>query len=591
MPSRRFLLLPLLLVSFTHAAAPDRSPVDLALSPDGRWLVSANETSDSISLLDTQTNTVADEAKCGRRPAAVAIGPAGKTVLVSGAHSGDVSLLEISAGKLLPQAVIEVGFEPHGIAFAPDGKKAYVALEANAQVAEIDLEKRKVARRFDVKRWPRRLAVTPDGKRLAVGCSGDETIVVVDTQSGETLYQQRVIAAVNFGHMQMDRAGKYVYFPWMIYRNFPVTRFNITQGWVLASRIARLKMDGPNPHEKFSLDPRGKAIADPHGIALNADETRLVATASGTHELLVYRLKDLPFRDFGATSDHIDRRLLGDSDRFSRIPLGGRPMAVRFAPDGKTVYVANYLKNSVQIVDILQREILQEIPLGGSPEASLARRGAAIFYDGQRSLNQWYSCHSCHYNGGSNSRPMDTMNDGSQFTAKTVLPLDRVQHTAPWTWHGWQQDLRAAMHKSLRDTMLGPTPQENDAEALLAFLGSLKQPPNPFREKDGSMTAAALRGKAIFHGAKAGCASCHNGPQFTDGKIHDVGTGSEEDKYQGYNTPSLIGVHRKVRLLHHGRGRSLEAVLNKYHRPENVAGEGKLSEQETRDLIEYLKSL
>ena len=78
-----------------------------------------------------------------------------------------------------------------------------------------------------------------------------------------------------------------------------------------------------------------------------------------------------------------------------------------------------------------------------------------IFYDGRRSLDQWYSCHSCHQDGGTNARPMDTMNDGTEMTLKTVLPLYHVTETFPWTWHGWQTNLTDAMEKSITSTMQG----------------------------------------------------------------------------------------------------------------------------------------
>ena len=49
-------------------------------------------------------------------------------------------------------------------------------------------------------------------------------------------------------------------FPWMVYRNNPITAGNIRLGWVLASRIARVRLDGPARREAMSLDPQGKAI-------------------------------------------------------------------------------------------------------------------------------------------------------------------------------------------------------------------------------------------------------------------------------------------------------------------------------------------
>src|SRR6185295_17663934 len=316
------------------------------------------------------------------------------------------------------------------------------------------LRSKQVASRIDVGRWPRHLALSPDGARLAFGTSGDRGVTIVDTREQKALYQEQFVG-LNIGHMQASKDGAYVWFPWMVYRNNPITAGNIRLGWVLASRIARVRLDGPARREAMSLDPQGKAIADVDGLALTSDESQLVVSASGTHELLVYRTDGLPLKDYGGT-DHIDPELLKDSNRFYRIELGGRPMGLRMAKDDRTVFVANYLDNSVQVVDLEARKVTRTIPLGGPAEPSLARRGETIFYDARRSLDQWYSCHTCHYEGGTNSVPMDTLNDGSPFTLKTVLPLYQLHETGPWTWHGWQDELSAAMKKSLQDTMLGP---------------------------------------------------------------------------------------------------------------------------------------
>jgi len=391
--------------------------------------------------------------------------------------------------------------------------------------------------------------------------------------------------------MQTSKDGKYAYVPWMVYRQNPITPGNIRLGWVLASRIARVRLDKPARREAISLDPQGQAIADPYGLALSPDEQWVACAASGTQELLVYKLPGLPFQDYGGPGDHIDAKLLKDSERFFRIPLGGRPMAVRFSRDGKNVFVANYLLKAVQGVNIAQRKVAHTIALGGAKEPSLARRGEAIFYDGKRSLDQWYSCHSCHYEGHTNAVTMDTRNDGRFGNFKSVLSLRNVTHTGPWTWHGWQTDLKQAMRKSLTESMLGKEPSDAEVEALIAYLDTLKPPPNPFRNSDGSLNETAKRGEAVFHGRVASCARCHSGEYFTDGKIHDVGTGERGDVYKGYNPPSLIGIYDRAKYLHDGRAKSLEAALTGDHDPDKVTGNGKLSPRELQDLIEYLKSL
>lgn len=572
-------------------AATDRSPVDLARSPDGRWIVTANQTSNSLSLVDVDHQRVVDEVPCGLHPVDIEFTPDGSLLLVTTQWDGQLHLFTINESQIESVASIDVGFEPHGIAITPDGERAYLGLVAAGEVAEVDLKQRSVTRRFQTGHWPRYLTLSQDGSRLAVGNSGSGNIAVIDTDSGELLYEEPLANGINLGQMRTSADGLYAYFTWMVYRTNPINVGNIRRGWVLASRIGRVRLDGPSYREAISLDVPRQAVADPHDLVISDDGNRLVASASGTHELLVYRLPDLPFVALGGPGDLIDRRLQNDRDRFDRIDVGGRPMGMRIDADNRTVYVANYLRNSLQVVDIVDKQVQAEIDLGSAEKLTSARRGMEIFYDGQRSLDQWYSCHSCHQDGGVNSRPMDTMNDGTEMTLKTVLPLYDVTKTFPWTWHGWQQNLTDAMEKSITSTMQHDPPSEQDKQDLIAFLKTLRPPPNPFRQPDGSLTEAAQRGKQVFFSRKAGCADCHNGPHYSDGQIHDVGLGSKSDYYKGYNTPPLIGLYRKVRFLHNGRARDLERVIQDLHSPEKVNGEDELSEQEAADLIEFLKSL
>ena len=135
--------------------------------------------------------------------------------------------------------------------------------------------RRMVTDRIAVGRWPRHLALSPDGSRLAVGTSGDRGVTVVDTKERKELYREQFMG-LNIGHLAASKDGKHVYFPWMVYRHNPITPGNIRLGWVLASRVARLRLDGPARREAMSLDPQGQAIADVHGLALTSDESRLV---------------------------------------------------------------------------------------------------------------------------------------------------------------------------------------------------------------------------------------------------------------------------------------------------------------------------
>jgi DNA-binding beta-propeller fold protein YncE/cytochrome c len=601
-----------------------RGPVDLVVGRDEIWCVTANHISDSLTLIDLRDGRRLDEVACAGRPESIA--RIGETeVIASCRYSGKLERFRIVDERLIPVASIDVGFEPLGITVFlpthdldpaaqsssqsvapsdrnslgaatgdPGGGLAYVALHASGEVAEVDLANNCVNRKIEVGQFPRYVDISRDGRRLAVGLAGEGKLAVVDLDAGEVAVRQSVSSGINLGHVQIDDSTQQAYFPWMVYRSNPITKSNIRRGWVLASRVARVRIDRSEYREAISLDPRGEAVADPHGIALTPDRHRLLVTSSGTHELLVYRVADLPFMGIGGPGDLIEPELLEDDDLFYRIELGGRPLGMVASEDSRRVYIANDTLDAVQIVDFEQRRIVDRISLGEPPideHVQLVHRGREIFFDARRSLDQWYSCHSCHLDGGSNAKAMDTWNDGSELTNKTVLALYNVDQTGPWTWHGWQDDLRDSLQNSFTSTMQGPQADEGDIDALQAYLASLELPPNPFRQSDGTLSTAAERGKRIFESAEFGCIDCHAGPRFTDGQIHDVGLGSENDAYEGYNTPSLLGLYRRPRYLHDGRGTSLKKVLTQYHLPQEIGGGAELNEEQLADLIEYLKSL
>ena len=139
--------------------------------------------------------------------------------------------------------------------------------------------------------------------------------------------------------------------------------------------------------------------------------------------------------------------------------------------------------------------------------------------------------------------------------------------------------------------MQGKNPTDEEARAVVTFLESLEFPRNPHRAADGSISEQAKRGQEIFRSTKAACASCHGGPEFTDGKVHRTGLEDPRDVYQGYNPPSLRGVYDKDPYLHDGRSKTLRDALKGPHSTEEVSGLGELTDAEIDDLVAYLKTL
>jgi YVTN family beta-propeller protein len=570
-----------------RAIIVDRSPSDLTLAADGAFALTANTTADTVSLIDIKSGRVVTETPVGHGPFGIALARDGKTGVVTNRLADSITLLAVSPDGLKAEATIAVGDEPRGVAISQDGKTAFVALAGESALAFVNLAGRRVEQRLPVGTEPWHVGLSPDGKRLAVSGARSQDVSVIDPLTRKILAVVK-LRGHNARHVAMSPDNNWAYVPSIAERGRPATRENIDQGWIVGNRVSRIPLQEEGPREAIALDPRGKAVGDVDGVAVSPDGQTLAVTCGGTHELLLLR-QPLPFVAFGGPGDHIEPDLLADSQRFRRVPLGGRPLGVAFAPDGRTVVIANYLSNALQIVDVGTGQIARTVALGGPDKPALARQGETIFLDADRSHHHWYSCNTCHVEGHTNGSDFDTANDGSYGTPKKTLSLRGVTQTGPWTWHGWQKSLRQLVHDSMTKSMQGDEPADADLDALMAYLATLDFKPNPHHNADGTLTAEAKRGQAVFN-AK-GCNTCHAAPNYTTPAAYDVGMEEVLDPYKGFNPPTLRGVYNRSPYLHTSAARTLEEVLTQYHRPSKLTGQPDCTPQELADLTAFLKSL
>jgi mono/diheme cytochrome c family protein len=134
--------------------------------------------------------------------------------------------------------------------------------------------------------------------------------------------------------------------------------------------------------------------------------------------------------------------------------------------------------------------------------------------------------------------------------------------------------------------------------ALLEYQLSLRA---PTPAKGSYDEAAAGRGRALFR-TVAGCAACHQSPNFTDVLsrpdtsvpfLHDPADVGMDPAYAErsatgkYRTTPLRGLQQHAPYFHDGSAADLLAVVNHY---DTHFGLG-LTERQKADLVEYLKSL
>jgi YVTN family beta-propeller protein len=85
----------------------------------------SNRDSNTVSIIDTLTNTVTATLPTGNLPIGVSVTPDGRFVYVVNNGSNTVSVIDAATNTMLP-TTIPVGSQPFGVAVAPDAKQAFV---------------------------------------------------------------------------------------------------------------------------------------------------------------------------------------------------------------------------------------------------------------------------------------------------------------------------------------------------------------------------------------------------------------------------------------------------------------------------------
>ena len=159
-----------------------------------------------------------------------------------------------------------------------------------------------------------------------------------------------------------------------------------------------------------------------------------------------------------------------------------------------------------------------------------------------------------------------------------------------------------------------PADDDTLIQALAMYLRQQFASSSPY--DTDSLTAKERRGKELFFG-KARCASCHSGPNFSDGAFHNIRTVPSTSIVQGrggetgrerelgqIKTPTLRNLSDTGPFFHDGT-RTLGAVVSHYNNPfgdpdtDVKGGEHtdrdlkplNLTGQERRDLVAFLRAL
>src|SRR6266567_1058279 len=172
-------------------AAVNMYPAGLAVTPEGRRLVVADQLADAASVVDIATGTTQTVA-VGHDPYGVVLSQDGRTAYVTNQGGNTVSVLDISAAAPVLTSAITVGTHPNQVVRSADGRHLFVANGDSDGISDIDTASGRVTDTISLTPYrgapvganPDGLALASDGRSLYVSNSGDNDVAVVDVDHG-----------------------------------------------------------------------------------------------------------------------------------------------------------------------------------------------------------------------------------------------------------------------------------------------------------------------------------------------------------------------------------------------------------------------
>ncbi len=137
---------------------------------------------DSLTVIDTTSNSVLKTFTVGTGPYFVTASPSGKLVLVSSPAVGELAIFDGRTATHL--GTIPLDISPVGAAFSRDERIAFVAdTSLSASVSAIDLASQSVTHTAPIDILPTAMQRSPDGRELYVVHSSTRGITVLEAPS------------------------------------------------------------------------------------------------------------------------------------------------------------------------------------------------------------------------------------------------------------------------------------------------------------------------------------------------------------------------------------------------------------------------
>jgi YVTN family beta-propeller protein len=558
---------PLPLFALPNAANHrDRSSGSMALGSDGITIVAANMLSNTATIVVPVQERIVAEVAVGNDPRNVAFTPNGALALVTNRGDGTLSVIDVRSATVVN--TIPLGAYPYGVVSDDDGR-AYVTLQGEGAIAEVDLVNSVVTRRFRAPGMPSGLAIWGDFLYVTHFWTGEISLIYLP--SGATVARVATGGSNSIAQsLTLDITRGIAYLPQTHNRpqNAALTYDGAQRPVVDVINLQDMRT---LREARVSLDQSDRPVNMPFALALDRFQQRIYVVNAGSNALSVIDLDD------GSLRGHIE--------------VGTSPRGVLLNRDNTLVFVHNVFDATIMTLDTSELDVIDVLPISTATIPTEQFIGAQLFYgatDGRSSRAEWLTCANCHFDGMSDGRVWAGFPDG----ARNTPILFGLQESAPYNWSGSWDEL-ADIEIKIRGLQAGggliEMPQPNaplgdvhaglsaDLDALVAYLDALPTPPPALVSGADEVMA---RGAVVFE--EMGCAGCHGAPVFSSLQMADVGTGG------AFDTPSLRWLWMSAPYFHDGRAATLADV---FALPGDHQLIGSVAAEDIEALIAYLLTL
>jgi large repetitive protein len=576
------------------------STVTINTAENTVWSIDSDN--DAVFAVDGNSRKIVAEIPVGEHPSSIAYDNSRRNILVTIRNEDSLVVINSQQKKIIKKCNLGWGTVPVAVV-ATANNEALLVLEGKKSFVSIDLNTCNITKKIELGAYPRRLLVDNLRKVAYV------TRFITSNNIG-------IIWEVNLNNWTLNKTFEIKPDTTSIEASNSARGIaNYVSGialhreknelWVVSKKDNVFAGAFRDPKVDISGETSSRSLLTKFDLSTGVEKTDLrldIDNHSGGSDIIFSNNGVIGFILFQLNN------IVEAIDLYKDLWLSPLTLKTDLAPDGlvlnevtKQLFVHSLNNRTLQVFDLTAlvnsgdfKSVEPEtIKLVANDKFSTQELlGKQVFYnasDTRMAIDGYMSCASCHLDGDSDGQIWDFTGRGEGLRNTTSLrgiPQGMIHWSGNFDeMQDFEHDIRNAfLGKGFIDSEIffrdfqdqGPLSKPKiglsiELDALATYINSLSRfERSPFKNSDGTFTEKALIGGKLFFALD--CSSCHSGTHFTDSKNktrHNVDSANVASGKRlgnildGFDTPSLIGIHGTAPYLHDGSALQLADVFKK----------------------------